>query len=66
MRDHIGELTAKELTRREFLATLGVGLISIMGLSSILKLLSAKGHAHQLQSSGNSRSYGYGTSAYGR
>lgn len=52
-------LMQKEMTRKEFLATLGLGIASILGFSSVIRLLSSKGK-QQNQSSG------YGSSSYGR
>jgi hypothetical protein len=56
----IDELIQREVTRKEFLATLGFGVLSIMGLGSIMKLLSGKGSSlkHNVSS-------GYGSSPYG-
>lgn len=54
-------LMQKEMTRKEFMATLALGLGSIMGFSTIIRLLTGKsldghlGHA----------SMGYGSSSYG-
>ena len=49
----------KEMTRKEFIATLGFGLASIFGLSTIIKLVLGKGHNEHLATSG------YGSHAYG-
>jgi hypothetical protein len=57
----ITALMEKEMTRKEFMATLALGLGSIMGFSTIIRLLTGKsldrhlGHAN----------VGYGASAYG-
>ncbi len=48
------------MTRTEFLATLGLGMISLMGLDRVVNLL--VGHR---SGSGKHNSYGYGSSAYG-
>lgn len=58
MQKHLEEILSKEMSRKEFLATVGLGLASVMGFSSIIKMLTGK---HQQQSSG----FGYGSSAYG-
>ena len=50
-------LFSKEMSRKEFLLTIGVGLTSLLGLSSILTLLSDK-PKQQLQLSQNSYSSG--------
>jgi hypothetical protein len=55
----IDEVMSKEVTRKEFLATIGFGMASILGFSTILKFVFGKG-AQQ-----TSRSSGYGSSAYG-
>ncbi|HSW99336.1 MAG TPA: hypothetical protein VLF71_05900 [Candidatus Saccharimonadales bacterium] len=51
-------LLQKEMTRKEFLATIGLGVASILGFSSLLKLLGLRGSASQ--------SHGYGSHGYGR
>ncbi len=61
MQKQISGLLDKEMTRKEFMATLGFGVASIMGFSSILKLLTAS-HAN---SSYSKVSKGYGSSPYG-
>jgi hypothetical protein len=53
----IQTLMQKEMTRKEFLATVGLGVASILGFSSLLKLLGLKG---------NHQSSGYGSRGYGR
>lgn len=54
----INNLMQKEMSRKEFLATVGLGVASIFGLSTILKLLFGKGEQRTAQA-------GYGSSAYG-
>lgn len=39
MQKHIQALMHKEMTRKEFLATLGFGVATIVGLSSLLKMM---------------------------
>lgn len=56
----LNELMDKEMSRKEFLATIGFGIASVMGLGTILKLLTGK--KTQQQTSGG---YGYGGGAYG-
>jgi hypothetical protein len=55
-------LMEKEMTRKEFLATLGFGVASILGFSTLIHLLTGKsfGPSRQVHNS-----YGYGSSAYG-
>jgi hypothetical protein len=59
MQKQVQELLHKEMTRHEFLATLGLGVAALLGLSSVLKLL---GSSQQHQRS----SFGYGSSSYGK
>ncbi len=62
MNKHLDVLMHKEMTRQEFLATLGFGVAALFGLSSVVKLMTGKSHG------GNrlgSVSRGYGNSAYG-
>ena len=53
-------LTQKEVTRKEFLATAGFGVLSLLGFSGVLSLL---GRQDPLRSAGSPASYG--SSAYG-
>ncbi|HJP96844.1 MAG TPA: hypothetical protein VJ843_05755 [Candidatus Saccharimonadales bacterium] len=55
----LNELMDKEMSRKEFLTTVGFGIASVMGLSTILKLLTGKKANQQVSS------YGYGGGAYG-
>lgn len=57
----IDTLLSKEMSRKEFLATVGFGLASIMGFSTIVKLLSGKSVGGHLGRADR----GYGSSAYG-
>ena len=57
MNKHLETLMQKEVTRKEFLATTGLAIASIMGFGSLLKFLSGK---HDSQ-----RPRGYGGSVYG-
>ena len=54
----INNLMQKEMSRKEFLATMRLCIASIFGLSTILKLVFGKGE----QQNAN---YGYGSSVYG-
>jgi hypothetical protein len=60
MRKPLNELLQREMTRKQFLTTLGVGAVAVMGLSSLFKLLGGKNY-HALKSGA-----GYGGSVYGR
>lgn len=48
-------LMQKEMTRKEFLGAIGLGVVSILGFSSILRFLFGKGQQQQT---------GYGSSNY--
>lgn len=56
----INELMQKEMTRKEFLATVGFGVASIFGLSTLIRWLSGKDNPAQ-QHTG----LGYGNGPYG-
>jgi hypothetical protein len=56
MNKQIHSLMQKEMTRKEFLATVGFGVASIFGFASVLKMLTGR------QEEGDK---GYGNSAYG-
>jgi hypothetical protein len=60
MNQQFKELLQKEMTRTEFLTVLGLGLASVFGLSSILRVMGAG------KSSEHSSSLGYGSGGYGR
>lgn len=51
------QLMSKEMTRRQFLVTLGLGLISIFGLSAIMGALT--------ESDNSGPGNGYGAGHYG-
>jgi hypothetical protein len=57
----IDHIIQKEMSRKEFLATLGFGMASIMGFSSIIHLLTGKSFSHH----GVSHASGFGSGAYG-
>jgi Trp operon repressor len=60
MQKPLQTLLEKEMTRKEFMTTLGVGVASVMGFSSLLKLAGVG-----QQASHHNVSSGYGSSAYG-
>lgn len=64
MKNQIQELLQKDMSRHEFLATMGMGLVAMLGLTSALKFLLDT----PTMTSGRSRnqSNGYGSSPYGR
>lgn len=59
MQKQVQELLHKEMTRHEFLATLGLGVATLLGFSSIVKIFS--GNPRHRRSS-----FGYGGNSYGR
>lgn len=54
----LSQLLQKDMTRQEFLVTLGLGAASIFGFSTIIRLLTG----HSLE---RHVSRGYGSSTYG-
>lgn len=54
----VQELLQKEMSRKEFLATIGFGVASVFGLSAVLKIAGVQA-PHNIQKNG------YGSSAYG-
>jgi Trp operon repressor len=59
----ITDIMHKEMTRKEFLATLGFGIATIAGFSTILRML-GKNNPWQHDSQ-SSQQLGYGGGAYG-
>jgi hypothetical protein len=57
---HLEDIMHKEMSRKEFLATVGFGLASLFGFSTAIKFLFGKN-----QASGRTATMGYGSSAYG-
>jgi hypothetical protein len=62
MTQQLDAVLEREMSRREFLSILGLGLASILGFSTIVRLLSGKSLDHHFQ--GPSLS-GYSNGAYG-
>ncbi|HJQ09198.1 MAG TPA: hypothetical protein VJ836_06985 [Candidatus Saccharimonadales bacterium] len=60
MNKHVASLLHKEMTRKEFLTTLGLGIASILGIGNILRFIT-----NQSQASDSSVQRGYGSSTYG-
>jgi len=56
---YLDDIMNKEMSRKEFLTTVGFGLASVFGLSTIVRFVFGKGQHGRLASSG------YGSSAYG-
>jgi hypothetical protein len=60
--DDLSDLLNKQVTRSEFLKSLGIGIAAIVGLGRLIQLL---GGNPQQQATGK-QSKGYGLSGYGR
>jgi hypothetical protein len=58
----ITDVMQKEMTRKEFITTLGFGLLSIFGFSTIVHLLTGR----PLGQTNRNASNGYGSNSYGR
>lgn len=62
----LDHLLQKEMSRKEFLATMGFGVASVMGLSTLLQAVTGKSIMPSvLGSTQKSQGYGYGSSPYG-
>jgi len=59
MNTHLSNLMDKEVSRKEFLAMLGLAAASIFGMGTLLKLLTGK------SLEGHNALSGYGSSVYG-
>ena len=60
MHTQVSTLLEKKMSRKEFMATLGIGVASVMGFGSVIKLLNGANVSSQ-----KSVSKGYGASSYG-
>jgi hypothetical protein len=60
MSKRIDSLMQREMSRKEFLATLGFGAATLMGFSSILQMVTGKDFSNH-----GAVTTGYGSSAYG-
>ncbi|HYH75086.1 MAG TPA: hypothetical protein VD735_03945 [Candidatus Saccharimonadales bacterium] len=58
----LNDLMQREMTRKEFLATMGFGVATIFGFSSLIGLLTGKSVNNPFQ---QANSMGYGSGAYG-
>lgn len=56
----IDAIMQKDMSRKDFIVTLGFGVVSVMGLSTIVHMLTGKSF-----SSNASTKAGYGSSRYG-
>jgi hypothetical protein len=65
MNQHVSQqvsaLMQKEVSRKEFLTLSGLAVASVMGVGSIVKLVTGKS-----LTTGHNSAHGYGSSAYGR
>ncbi len=57
----VDELLYKEMSRKEFLSTIGIGVVSILGFSGLVKMLSSQ----KQQKQHRTQSSGYGSTSYG-
>jgi hypothetical protein len=57
----ISDLMQKDMTRKEFLATLGFGVATVLGFSTLLRLITGKNNNPFHQQS----AVGYGGGTYG-
>ncbi len=56
----INTLMQKEMTRSEFLSTLGLGMLSVFGFSAVIELLTGKSIHHRI-----TQNFGYSSGDYG-
>lgn len=63
-KEQIQNLLSREMTRKEFLATLGLGIASIVGMGAIIRMLFNNKTSRSAAQSRES-TLGYGSSAYG-
>jgi hypothetical protein len=61
MLKEIEKILNQKMTRAQFLKSLGLGLLTIIGLPAIIHILSPKAHPQTAQVSGN----GFGSGTYG-
>ena len=64
MNKHIDGIMQKEMTRHEFLAAMGFGLVSILCFSTIIKMFTGNSVEHRIFGN-KAMSHGYGSSPYG-
>jgi hypothetical protein len=57
-------LLQKEISRKEFIATLGFGIASLIGISNVVQSLTGRSMAPSFMQS-KQQSSGYGSSPYG-
>lgn len=62
---HVQKILQKEMTRKEFFATLGFGLATVAGFSSLLNMLGKTNNPWQQAASSNTKMPSYGGGPYG-
>ena len=62
MLDNVSDVLQKEMSRKEFLTTLGYGAASLVGIAGVMRLLGHRGFSGSSSGSG----HGYGGNAYGK
>jgi hypothetical protein len=62
MNKNLDVILQREMTRKEFLMTLGFGMASVLGFSTIIRLLTGRSVESRLHRSNR----GYGSNPYGR
>jgi hypothetical protein len=62
MNKHLATLMQKEMTRKEFLMTLGFGIATVFGFGSLIRVLTGK---QAITTPHESISSGYGSNVYG-
>lgn len=68
MNTQVASILQKDMTRKEFLTTLGLAGASVVGLSSIIKLTTGKSLQSTLGGglASTNQHHGYGASPYGK
>ena len=67
MKQQLNALLQKDMSRKEFLVTVGLGLVSMTGFASALKFLLESNTTKTVSTTTTTKqSAGYGNSAYGR
>jgi hypothetical protein len=63
MNKPVTAILEREMSRKEFITTMGFGLASVLGLSNIIGLLTGKSFDHQMGL--HKQGFGYGSTPYG-
>lgn len=59
------ELLSKEMTRKQFLGHIAIGILTITGISAALNTMTGSSNKTSRSAKPNNKSGGYGGSAYG-